>query len=509
LRILLLHSGGDSKRIPQYSACGKLFSPVARVIGATQRDTLFDEFIALSATIPERISDGMAVVAGDVLLLFDPSRISFSGGGAVAAASKVSVEIGVEHGVFLANDRDEIIEFLHKRPAEVLRAKGAVSKCGTVDLDIGLIWLSGAVVDDLWRTVSVDGRLSPSKYDFFVNDQVRLSFYADFLYPLASQATLAQYLKETPEFQFSEELLECRRQIWQLLHQHRMVIRRLAPAKYVHFGTTTELRALMTDELSAFGCFGWQRSVVSNVPTNSCFTAISSLVKNGAVVGDGTYLEDTRLAVECQIGKRCVISNLDLQFPVTVPDDAAVHVLPVCGNKFCARVFHVDDNPKNNVLFGANLSELLGFYRVPIDAVIDTADRSLWSAKLYPLVETRREVADSINFLCRFANRTAEAGEISRWLDAPRNSLGFLNADTARILAWQTEIEDDIRVAAFVSDVGEASLEKAKRHLGSGQALVRQLSQINQIARTSPLFLRMRLYKAISILLAPGSILDG
>lgn len=28
-RILVIHSGGDSKRVPQYSVCGKLFSPVA------------------------------------------------------------------------------------------------------------------------------------------------------------------------------------------------------------------------------------------------------------------------------------------------------------------------------------------------------------------------------------------------------------------------------------------------------------------------------------------------
>ena len=31
-RILVIHSGGDSKRVPQYSACGKLFSPVPRVL---------------------------------------------------------------------------------------------------------------------------------------------------------------------------------------------------------------------------------------------------------------------------------------------------------------------------------------------------------------------------------------------------------------------------------------------------------------------------------------------
>ena len=41
-KILVIHSGGDSKRIPQYSACGKLFSPVPRLIFDGKRSTIFD-----------------------------------------------------------------------------------------------------------------------------------------------------------------------------------------------------------------------------------------------------------------------------------------------------------------------------------------------------------------------------------------------------------------------------------------------------------------------------------
>ena len=44
-RILVIHSGGDSKRVPQYSAIGKLFSPVPRELPDGRGSTLFDEFI--------------------------------------------------------------------------------------------------------------------------------------------------------------------------------------------------------------------------------------------------------------------------------------------------------------------------------------------------------------------------------------------------------------------------------------------------------------------------------
>lgn len=40
---------------------------------------------------------------------------------------------------------------------------------------------------------------TPENFDDYVNEKTRLSFYADFLYPLASESMLEQYYKETPE----------------------------------------------------------------------------------------------------------------------------------------------------------------------------------------------------------------------------------------------------------------------------------------------------------------------
>ena len=50
-RVLVIHSGGDSKRVPQYSACGKLFSPVPRLLPDGRRSTLFDEFMIGMSTV--------------------------------------------------------------------------------------------------------------------------------------------------------------------------------------------------------------------------------------------------------------------------------------------------------------------------------------------------------------------------------------------------------------------------------------------------------------------------
>ena len=59
LRILVIHSGGDSKRVPSYSALGKLFSPVPHKLPNGKSSTLFDEFLIAMSSVPSRIREGM------------------------------------------------------------------------------------------------------------------------------------------------------------------------------------------------------------------------------------------------------------------------------------------------------------------------------------------------------------------------------------------------------------------------------------------------------------------
>ena len=114
-RILVIHSGGDSKRVPQYSACGKLFSPVPRELPDGRRSTLFDEFMIGMAGMPARFKEGMLVLSGDVLLLFNPLQIDFTFRGAAAISIKEDVETGKDHGVFLGDGEANVGNFLHKQ----------------------------------------------------------------------------------------------------------------------------------------------------------------------------------------------------------------------------------------------------------------------------------------------------------------------------------------------------------------------------------------------------------
>lgn len=100
---------------------GKLFSPVPRELPDGRGSTLFDEFMIGMSGVPSRIKEGMLVLSGDVLLLFNPLQIDAMFHGAAAISIKERVEIGKNHGVFLNDGHDNVGQFLHKQTEEHLR----------------------------------------------------------------------------------------------------------------------------------------------------------------------------------------------------------------------------------------------------------------------------------------------------------------------------------------------------------------------------------------------------
>ena len=92
----------------------------------------------------------------------------------------------------------------------------------------------------------------------YINERVRLSLYGDFQYPLACASTLEGFYQEKPEGEFCAELTEARTAVWNKLRPYRMKLLRLAPAKFIHFGTTQEvLRTLEWRDTKGLTGVGW------------------------------------------------------------------------------------------------------------------------------------------------------------------------------------------------------------------------------------------------------------
>lgn len=411
VKILCIHSGGDSKRVPQYSACGKLFSPVPRRLSDGRRSTLFDEFIISMTGVPARMTDGMLVCSGDVLLLFNPLQLDFYGKGAAALSIKEPVSLGKDHGVFLGDEFGNVKNFLHKQSVQKLTESGAVDVNGKVNIDTGAVILDGNILNDIFGLVTTE-----EKFNFYVNSHVRLSFYADFLYPLAGNSTLDAYLKETPEGEFSSELETCRKAIWEVLRKYKMKLLRFSPASFIHFGTTAELLSLMTDKMGEFKYLDWSGNVNTNNKDDS-YSCSNAFVSANAKIGKGSYIEDSYIK-NCVVGNGCVISGVTLN-NVTVPDGTVLHGLKLRDGKFIVRSYGVNDNPKENKWFGNEIAE------------------SLWQAKLFVPCDTMEEAVNST------LNKVSSSNALSL-CDS------FNLADTSAIIGWEDRLQDYVMIESFL-----------------------------------------------------------
>lgn len=454
-RILVIHSGGDSKRVPQYSAVGKLFSPVPRELPDGRSSTLFDEFIIGMSGVPSRIPEGMMVLSGDVLLLFNPLQIDFQFRGAAAVSIKEPVSTGKNHGVFLNNGDDYVKCFLHKQTEEHLREMGAVNTDGNVDLDTGAIIFDSSVLQALYGLITTDGREDPEKFQRFVNEEARISFYGDFLYPLAEDATLEQYCREAAEGSINENLLECRREIWNALHEFRMKLICLAPAEFIHFGTTSELLRLVTQDVKDYEFLDWGSKVNSSVPEGD-FAAHGAYAGRKSRIGQGAYLEQCYVLGTSVVGKGAVISNVCLNSR-EIPERTVLHGLSLKDGSYVVRVFGVEDNPKDRypgkaTILGIPAEDFLQKNGLLPEGLWETDETCLWSARLYPVCETEEEAVDAALLVCRMAQGKASFGEIAEWKSQKRMSLNesFNAADIASGEQWKKELQDRILARSFV-----------------------------------------------------------
>ncbi len=419
-KILVIHSGGDSKRVPQYSACGKLFSPVPRTLPDGRRSTLFDEFMIGMSTVAPRIGAGMLVCSGDVLLLFNALQIDFYSRGAAALSIKENVETGKNHGVFLKDESGNVGAFLHKQTAETLKASGAVDQNDNVDIDTGAVILDRNILSDLCALVAQE----PDKY---INERVRLSFYGDFLYPLATNSTLEQFYLEKPEGDFTDELKACRTELWRVLSPYNMKLIRLSPASFIHFGTTRELLSLMTEEMDSYRFLGWSGNIGSNNGETD-YAVSNSYISRRAIVGVGSYIEDCYIHKNSTVGRGCVLSGVTLTGE-TVPDGTVLHGLKTEDGRFVVRMYGVNDNPKENLLFGKDIGE------------------PLWTARLYPVCDTIEEAVEAT--LVTIGGEKYN-GELTSLCES------FNLADVMAILPWQTKLQNKVKAESILQAIDDS-----------------------------------------------------
>jgi fucokinase len=528
-RVLMIHSGGDSRRLPHCSVTGKLFARIPRALPDGRASTIFDSFLIALSALADGMPPGVLIASGDVLLIFDHLQLAFQRPGVIGVAAAAPVEMGMRHGVYVIDEARRLTAYLHKPPVEQLQAWDASAPDGTVPIDTGLVWLDAptarrfvnlaqeeAVATLLCNTLHGNALCGDRQHR---HAPAGLNLYGDLLMPLAESTTLDTYLADTSDGLDTPPVRAARRAIWERLRGMPFTVERLQPAVFVHFGTSQEYWEMVAASPGLARTCDWGRRTASWISPTVRLDGDEPTLINAVVEGDTAVfarpglLIDSHLSGPLTLRGAALTANLRTGQSLTLGADVVMQQVPVDGG-FVTRVYGLHDNAKRAWAKHAWDAPVATFMNRPwqewldqvgIDAQLlwpDVPDdaRTLWNARLYALAADREESLD----LALPLQDPVKASPQWRaaWESCDRLSLAesFARADGERLLAEIAAIEDLVAAHRFYSEVeAEQPATEIKPLLGSSeQAVARHAQQVAEwLADADPIF-QLRGYKALA-----------
>jgi fucokinase len=429
LRILILHAGGDSRRLPAYGPCGKIFVPVpvTREVGAggTVFEHLLHTFVPFPAT-PSG-SGQVVVAAGDALLRFDPTTIQLAERGLTALGCYASPEECSKHGVFCAHGSGPVWSFLQKPSPAQQASLGAINPSGDTILDIGVMSFDAETAAALLRVFEIaadaNGRLAWSPIMEEMIFTRGLDLYREICCALGTEAT-AEHLVASAGSSGSTWDEGVLRRLYEKLRPIALAVHVVKQCGFLHFGTTRQLIESGLELLRQTG---------DSVPPDGLLMVNNTISPGGTFAGYHSWVEGCRLSASLSPAGQNVVLGVDVDEPLALPQGACLDVLAGHDRRgrpvWFVRCYGVNDTFKDSVAKGATLCgrPLMDFLAaVGIksqdvwDGNVTEKDRSLWNARVFPAVAER---ADYRQWLWTFDSATPSEDQKHAFSDADRYSV--------------------------------------------------------------------------------------
>ncbi|CAN6466062.1 unnamed protein product [Victoria cruziana] len=408
MHILLLHAGGDSKRVPWANPMGKVFLPLP-YLAADDPDgpvpLLFDHILAVSSGAVQAFEKegGLFIMTGDVLPCFDTSTMVLPNDASCIITVPITLDVAANHGVVVVSDK-EILDsatvrelklvgdLLQKPSIQELSDKLAIRSDGRALLDTGNISVRGKAWEDLLR-------LSASS-DLMIEELLRcrkeMSLYEELV--AAWVPSRHNWLKSRP---LGKELING-------LGNQRLFSYCAYDLSFLHFGTSGEVLDHLDEAHTRYVGRRHLCSIPATTVSDISASAIvlSSQIAAGVSIGEDSLIYDSLISSGVQIGSRCIVVGVHIQedkgsesvidvAPFTLPDRHCLWEVPLLGRSekvilFCG----LHDNPKNSfardgTFCGKPWKKILhdsGIQPGELWSSSSTREMCLWNAKIFPVM---------------------------------------------------------------------------------------------------------------------------
>ena len=397
---ILLHAGGQSRRLPAYAACGKVLLPVpvfrwAR--GQNLNQTLLDLQLPLYEKIMAQAPAGLRtlVASGDVYIRANEPLQAIPEADVVCYGLWADPSLAKNHGVFLMHrDTPERLDFVLQKPS--VARLGELMKTHLSLMDIG-IWLLSDRAVRLLRNRSYGEDGTRKAYDL----------YSEFGCALGAHPTL-----EDPE-----------------LNALKVVVLPLPGGEFYHFGTTPEL---LSSTLALQNLVQDQRKIlqlkVKKQP--SVFTQNACVTTTLTEANDNIWIENAHVGSGWQLTHMNVVTGVPANdWHLALAPGQCVDVEPYGETAYVLRPYGFHDafrGPLTDAavhFLGRPVTEWLAAHSLAAEEVEGAHD--LQAARLFPVCRTTDELYRWLVWMLD----TAPAEDLSReFLAAERLSADELAA---------------------------------------------------------------------------------
>ncbi|HOX40104.1 MAG TPA: L-fucokinase [Candidatus Brocadiia bacterium] len=507
LRILIIHSGGDSRRMPHCSPSGKIFVklPLHRTDGAST--TLFDEVLYSVAPICAGLREGTVILSGDVLLSFDAGKVAEKSDDVIGVAARVEAQTASRHGVYVLNSRGEINDFLQKPSIDEMQTKGASDADGAAMLDTGILVFNArasAALALLGGVISEKGRagIAASPFMLETDRPLPLDLYTDITQSLLGNGRIVEGI--APE--------KLKSIVANALSGLSFAAYVADPCDFLHIGTTAQFRDAFTKTSAASELYSFGRRI--NCIVQEADISPDAAVQDSILVGPECRVDADAVVQDCDIRAGSVISGgavcvglrlVSGRFELLL-DEALVRIPiagPDAGETVVCMNYGVCDDPKKAMIFGSHLDEwrtLVGADVGEIWPDVTPGERSLWNAQIFPILNEDFDV--DVALLPR--NGRNEKDRILRWRKARRLSMAQIAqaADVPRMLE-ESLMNDARRKAIEALELIKTSSDcQPSESIGSPAGTAELAAMLDEFERSardcSDPALRIRIWKLMA-----------
>lgn len=431
-RILIIHAGGDSRRLPAYGPCGKIFTPIPGSPGSVHGHTIFDRQFPIYSQLPSSVSGrGQTVVTtGDVLLFFSPETAKFEGNGVTGLGCYVSPELAKYHGVFCADQHGEVKYFLQKASVSQQKEKGAIDDRGRSLLDIGVMELDPGSATKLITLCDIAQKDENFHWTGPFAEEILskgLDFYGEVCCAMGKEVRFENFLKTVRRggCRLSESFLVT---LFDTMSQIPFHAHPLENCTFLHFGTPRQLIEMGAGLLEEEG---------KKESGDTCLSINNRIDQGGWIKGQKSWVEGCRVLSELKLAGENVVAGADVDAPVSLPEKTCLDIIQGRDrsgkNVWFVRIYGIDDSFKTPVEAESvvgNLSYAEWTERMQVsekefwEPALSPYEKKLWNAKIFPAVTSMDEFH---RWLWMADPSGARPDQIRAWHKADRYSLAEIS----------------------------------------------------------------------------------